>query len=80
LDEDCDGGEDCTEFIPVPSRRWRWLDACIALCDFFAGSAFAFAQALATVNDAMRAHYNWQVDQRRYENLAELDTISLTEE
>lgn len=80
MDEDCEGCEDCTEFVPVPSRRWRWLDALIALFDFFAGSAIAFSDAMVTVNEALRAHYNWQVDQRRYANLSELDSISLSEE
>lgn len=81
-DDYCDGCEECTEeWSPVPSRRWRWLDLGICFMDFAAETALSMARALAAVNDAMRAHYNYEIDRRSaVDLLAESDTISLSGE
>lgn len=49
--------------------------------DFAAETALSMARALAAVNDAMRAHYNYEIDRRSaVDLLAESDTISLSGE
>jgi hypothetical protein len=76
-DESCEYDED----VPVPSCRWRWLNLGIALMDFVAECSLSLARTFAEIDDAMRAHYNYEIDRRSaVDLLAEHNIISLTGE